>query len=197
MHSEDNYGSIEESALRRDASGLWKNLGSIFQENHGALLRIEMLFNWCFSNGGREILWVPRANEESFNPRCARIPQILITEIQERSPEVLMLAVAISIPQGAVPAMILGSDILHSELTAVNNLYEGRPATTQHTDVAFAAMIDTVRHLHNSRLQPTERLDALHSAKVLLSAEHSAPACPRLLVMLQHAVLQQERRCTG
>lgn len=105
----------------------------------------------------------------SFNPRPARVLQLLIQEVHA------------------------GEEVLTEALDAlVSGHTPERRLCTRH-EVHLAIALDDLRHLHLRSADDPERAQLLQTAQTLLSHAAGTPSCRRLCELLQHALLRQEQ----
>ena len=167
MNAPTNLPSIW-GVLESTAPGLAGAVRRTFSPE--AALTIAATYAEVIERSGLETPAIRRPEGTSFNPRPARICQILLTEGGGASPEELQQAVRRSLPHGDTPPNYEPYD--------------------PHDRVALALALDDVRHLHMTDEARCDRRAMLAHARALCSA--GSPT-ERLTVLVHHAVQRYVR----
>ena len=139
---------------------------------------------------------VPRAHDASFNPRLARVAQLLIDISGEKT--LLVLGAALVASTNQENWLDLPHIQMFQPLAAqtIHLLSETTAATAPDAlAIAHALILDTVRHLHISNRSTAERSKILELANKILGLECVVSRYARFKPILSHAISQQERRC--
>lgn len=189
-------GATEPELLPRYAPALDYHLRKIFSSSPAVLAQLRELFNYCCAAGGREESCIPREADESFNPRLARLAQLLISEVHEQSDQLLgavFLLTIISSSWDLAPA----SNQMRALAESADLLLKGNDHQPDLLPLAatITVVLDQIRHLHQSRRTTEERDRLLKLAHRLRDIPAEYGRYQRLKEMLAHAISQQERRC--
>ena len=159
--------------LEKTAPGLAGALRRAFPP--AAALEVAATYAEVLERSGLESPSIDRPEGASFNPRPARICQILMTDGGGSTPEELQLAVRLSIPRRGDPPQL-------------------PPPPNPSDRVALALAIDDVRHLHMTDPAERDHHAVLAAARALVGLS-TAPQ--RLKVVLEHAVRRYARLSGG
>jgi hypothetical protein len=184
------------SAITLYAPALNKRFEGIFAAPSTPYSIITELFNSSYIHGGAEDPFVPRRSDESFNPRLARIAQLLIDTSEERTLSVLGAALVAAARPGSwttIPHIEMFQPLAQQSVQLLHD--PSASAEEGALAIAHASMLDTVRHLHQSTRTPAEIKQTLELARKIDSREFAEPRYARFKVVLSHAISQQERRC--
>ena len=194
-----------DDALHTFAPGLERHLRQLFSHDTQALSRLKIAFQFSFYQGGREDKSIPRRDDESYNPRCARLAQLLISEALIADESILMVAILMPL-LSRLPASIAAEPLVSQPLVA--QFIKSVPVQLHETIqtlspdpqpglelVILADCIDHVRHLHLSSRTELEQQSLLKHARKVLESSTIPAQYERLRTMLKHTLSQQERRC--
>lgn len=185
--------TVPADPLISAASGLHNHLRALFEHRGAELEYLHSLFNYSFTHGGREEDVVIREEGESFNPRLARLAQLLISEGGETSASVIGAAFLMVLEKKSAAAAPANAETKALAEAAHARTFDRLPAAAA---LALAYHLDQIRHLHRSRRSQSESSALLESARTLLSLASPEGRSQRLYTVLTHAISQQERRCT-
>ena len=198
LNEHEAFGVQASSDVLHDyAAGLERILIQTFNDQSLEIISIKEIFQFSFTNGGREDRLIPRRDDESYNPRCARLPQLLISEVGEI--DEITIKSAMLIPLSSISLIVDApvSDSIKSLVTEVLNVPTNKNdhLLARSVDLLLVNWIDHVRHLHISSRNREERLLMIAQAREIFQNTSELAAHPRLKTMLNHATNQQERRC--
>ena len=195
----DGLPSPEHSPpLLMDAPGLWSSLCRHFHEE--AMPGLEAAYAHSIARGGKEEWPVVRPEDASFNPRPARVCQILFAQGRCADLDTLIAALLAPMPPEE-EAFESWRDAHQRSLAraASGHVHQGEPLSMPGAgrqaawSVALALALDTVRHLHMTEL-PAEERRALLDRLQPLAGEQGDGASSPLAPLLQSALTQQFRR---
>ena len=186
-----------DDALHSFAPGLERHLLQIFKSNPEKLQIIRQIFHFSFFHGGREDQSIPRREDESYNPRCARLAQILVSEANIEHEGLLITSILTPLLPTRFLAETMIADLLKLVPSQLNNMI--LPLMTFPVlDLNLAIIsnyIDLVRHLHLCSRPKDERSALLIYAENILNHIEISAQYERLKLLLSHSIRQQERRC--
>lgn len=200
MHSphDQHLSGLQSSsdALHDFAPGLERHLIQMFKDNAAVLEEIRAVFQYSFTQGGREDPRIPRRADESYNPRCARLPQLLISEAMEIGASSIMCAMLLPLSSNERIAAAPTSNLIKAHVLDALEAPSGRDNSPipEITNLTLVNWIDHVRHLHISSREKEAQNLLMMQAKTVLSTASTQYPHPRLMVLLNHAINQQERR---
>lgn len=143
----------------------------------------EIAYALSCANGGLDEGPIKRSAGASFNPRPARICQILLQECQERDFDTLSAGLLISsTAREPFPAPLQKAAII---LSAARNFFCSRDSVAAPAErVALALHLDTLRHLHMSTATLGEIHAVLEATRSLLldRALHDQSARLKILI---------------
>ena len=162
------------------APGVYGQLRRLIPAEHLPIL--EEAFTASVESGGLEDAAVPREEGASYNPRCARVCQILL-EARVDAHEVL--AAGILVPGVARPGITPATEHLCREfdLIALSPTLGGASINAQL--IFLALRLDELRHLHLSSHPPPARQALIINTRNALATHSDSLRGNRLLVMVQ------------
>lgn len=192
-----NSTSPHYNALAHLSPALDAHLLRLFQGNPDQYLELAELFNYCCANGGKEEAEVIREPDASFNPRAARIAQLLIATTSEGSAVVLGAAFLASVDDRIRDSArhCNQSCAIAKSASAIMRSFSSHGAKGEDIAIAQASILDTVRHLHVSRRNQEQRAQILDTARKLADITQPNTRYASIIRLLKHAIAQQERRC--
>lgn len=148
------------------------------------------LLSWLQDRAPTDYPGILRHKEASFNPRVARVAQIVIRETSERHPTTLAAAMLLAVLtdlKGEPPPEFKESWVLANSAAG---LAAGQgPATTNENVVFFAYWLDRLRHAHQLPLSPIGAKD-LSAVRTQLEASKEDESLTRLRTLV-HAALSR------
>ena len=151
--------------------------------------RIEELYHWAAEHGALVETGTKRGEGVSFNPRPARICQLLIVEGSRSQSRVLEAALLATAANEIDPP----AEFKEAAQIAIK-VGEAGPDSTDLDAFAISLCIalDSVRHLHMGA-DSLQRTATLEHASALLSNSIACEKEPRLAQLLRGAIALQER----
>ena len=200
--SEDRLGdhhhhhSDSDEPIERYAPALDHYFKKIFSNQLENYEKLREIFRYAYSRGGRELSAVPRRDDEWFNPRLARIGQLLISNSQSSQFDQLAAALLTTIEAQHIHTAPVTTAIQHLALANRAVLRSGIHSDSADCTTVLYVVLDEVRHLHLGERSSEEKSQILAIAKGLAEVNSYTKSHPQLLTMVNHAISQQERRCT-
>lgn len=182
------------SLLGTDAPGLHAALSRVF--NADAVQSLEAAYLFSVLHGGKEEHPVVRPAGASYNPRPARMVQILLHQGHVSDLSTLLAGFLVTVRDTAALEKWIDDHSRDAARVACTALSDAAFARIHSMNGIFslvlAAAIDTVRHLHMSTLDEAARQALLRAYRDLTTAAENE-SC-RLQKILLTALTQQERR---
>jgi hypothetical protein len=157
------------------------------------LADFEVAFNWIADRGGLEESFVNREKGVNFNPKPARICQILLTESAFEDNEILLAALFMAAPIGDPKDLSVQLSNTFSQAatladTAQQVLNGSAPHSAAEYALALASALDEARHLHLTTLSAAQRCARAQDLARLLSFAAAFEGTERLCKLLQTAL---------
>ncbi len=155
---------MHSGLLSKDAPGFSELIKGLLPADWS---RLEAIYLLSSSHGGLEEAELTRPEGASFNPRPARIAQILISEVKELDPITLGGALLVNCPHidRITDCTYERESILAMQARNAYAPYNlPRPAER----IYLAYHLDILRHLHISKIEDSSRLLLYEKTKIIL-----------------------------
>lgn len=181
---------MHRGVLETDAPALWAALRRALPP--GAPEELAGIYLAASKAGALSEQPVTREKGVSFNPRPARICQILIKECGESDTGVLAAAVLACCPE---PLEVRSAPPTAREVAAAARAGRSKyriPVTEPARSICMALFLDDIRHLHMASLEAGERARILAAGSEIAGAALEGPA-ERLRKLIEASVERAER----
>lgn len=158
-------------------------------EKKGLDLLVEA-FEYAVAHGGCTEHGVRRSEGVSFNPRPARICQIVLTDCAERRPEFLAAALLVACNERSASQALEDANALALQARI---FLESEHSESDCEHLALALLLDEFRHLHMTSLSSGQIRERLDWVKEKIFPRVKQPNSERLKVMLQATIDRLER----
>lgn len=180
--------------INNNAPALFAILQKIFRPDEIKL--IEAAYSFSCNHGGLNEGELNRTVGANFNPRPARIAQILISETKITNSHdiiVAILACMNSSPPITFPQFLIEFAEDSENTQALLNTNNPKFENFNITNIALAIKLDDIRHLHMRNIPGGELSEKLTECKLWLKHIPSHDQIDRLCVMLNSAISRLER----
>jgi hypothetical protein len=198
MKSHHDSNELSKNSFSKHAPKVWTLLcKALSKEAESAATRmtISNVFEALATGGLLEHPGIKREVGVSFNPRPARLLEILLREYQTLTPEQMtatLLTVLIEPPCSdlsiisGLPNLDSTEPMARAIILFEQNLGE-RPLEAKNIPIAMARSLDILRHGHMSNLELKEKSQFMKIASSLLDASKTDTSLARLRVLIETA----------
>ena len=185
---------MHKGILDSDSPSLAQNLKRYLKKDEA--LKVKQAYSIASKYGALNEAGVVRMAEASYNPRPARVAQILITELRDFDADTLCCAILgcarveekIPLPESLSSL----SDML-GELRDSLNVANLSPASRLVEASLYAILLDEVRHLHMTDFPIEHMKDKISYIQELIESKESFKENQRLVEKIRHALSKLEQ----
>lgn len=172
--------------LAHDSPALFGALKRVFcdgDDSHSNYIKLlEKVYSASVANGALEEVELTREPEASYNPRPARVCQILLKEVGESDPAVLAAAMLCCATRLPAHEIVAGSHKLFSLVAEYP-----KDVLSAVERVKLALLIDDIRHIHRST-RPRSEISRILSSAIELVSNSPNPENDRLRIVARAAI---------
>lgn len=180
--------------LDKDSPGLAQNLKRYLKE--GEADRVRLAYHIASRHGALQETGVVRQPEASYNPRPARVAQILMTELRSFDAEILCCAIlgcakieeAFNLPEELSTLQEPVNEL--REVLSINNL---EASTSMVEGSLYAIILDEVRHLHMTDFSIDYLREKMKFIQNLIENKESYKENQRLVEKIQSSITKLEK----
>jgi hypothetical protein len=175
--------------LAGDSPSLYSNLNRYLKEDE--VLKITLAYALAAKHGALNETGVVRLPDASFNPRPARVAQILMTELRDFTAETLCCAILGCARIEEI--LVLPEDLryLEEQLTELKEALKSpneSPSTAPCEASLYAILLDDVRHLHMTDFPIEYMKSKISFVQELIENKESFKENQRLVEKIKHAL---------
>ncbi len=183
------------ATLQTTAPGLLRNCRHYF--NSSELDRLNQAYALADTLGLCKESPVLRDPEASFNPRPARICQLILSETKTCTLELACLALLSRAAPADIPEIEESFPEIIPDLQLLQKFFESgksQPLSPNLCNVSLAILLDDARHLHMTALTLEERKQSFQRLKALVDDNRLAAGHERLQLLLKTWLINSEKR---
>ncbi len=180
--------------LSKDSPSLYQNIRRYLKEDE--VLKITLAYAISAKHGGLTETGVVRLPEASYNPRPARVAQILMTELRDYNAETLCCAIlgCCSVDEKiTLPETLLDIKEQLQELSDAITSPNEPPTSTTCEASLYAILLDDIRHLHMTDFPIEHMKNKITFIQELIESKESYKENQRLVEKIRHALDRLEK----
>lgn len=184
---------MHKGILSQDSPSLAQNIKRYLKPDEAE--KVTYAYAVAAKHGALNETGVVRAPEASYNPRPARVAQILITELRNYDGNMLCCAILgcarieseISLPEELADIQTMLAELRES--MSIKNL---APVSLAAEASLYAIILDEVRHLHMTDFSIELMKDKISQVQALIESKESFKENQRLVEKIRHALSKLE-----